>query len=185
MGSMSTDASPYGDGLPPMSAHQSMSARTSRSNSLIRPGTGVEDNRRSMSALDFANGRVNFNGNDFRGPSALANNIPHDMNAYGHQQGQNSGPVSGNANHYGYDHAVGHSEMTQNNMPVKSEDTNPASYSRPTLPNVDGMSNAQDNNIRWNGTFNGDHQDNFLMTSSMASGPNPGKTSVVLTASTF
>ncbi|KAF2019407.1 hypothetical protein BU24DRAFT_406076 [Aaosphaeria arxii CBS 175.79] len=176
---MGSDPTAYNDNLPPMSAHQqSMSARTSRSNSLIRPGSGVEENRRSMSALEFGNPRVNYNGNDYRGASGLSNNISaHDLNSYGAQQGQNPANVSGGPNHYNYDAGVNHPEMTQNNMPVKSEDANPTSYPRPTLPNVDGISNPQDSPLRWNGSFNGEHQDNFLMTSSMASGPIPGKTS--------
>jgi hypothetical protein len=134
-----------------------------------------------MSALDFANGRVNFNGNDYRGAPGIASNLSHDMNSYGAQQNQNLGPVAGNANHYNYDHAVSHPEMTQSSLAVKSEDGNAASYGRPTLPNVDGMSH--ENALRWNGSFNGDHQDNFLMTS--ASGPIPGKTSGILTVNNF
>jgi len=186
MASMQGDGSGYSENLPPMTAHQSLSARTSRSNSLIRPSSGVEDNRRSMSALDFANGRVNFNGNDFRGASGLSNNLSHDLHSYGAQQNPNSGVVSGNTNHYGYEHAASHPEIVQNNMSIKTEDTNAAAYGRPTLPNVDGMPNAQDSSVRWNGSFNGDHQDNFLMTSSMASGPIPGKTSSgILTVNNF
>jgi hypothetical protein len=172
MAPMQSDGHAYGDGLPPMPTHQSMSARTSRSNSLIRPGSGVEENRRSMSALDTANGRVNFNGYDFRGSSGLSNNMTHDMSSYSTQQSQNSGAVGGSANQYNYE---------PNAMPVKSEDSTPGSYGRPTLPNVDGMSNAQG----WNGSFNTDQQDNYLMTSSMASGPIPGKTSGVLTVNNF
>jgi hypothetical protein len=125
-----------------------------------------------MSALDTANGRVNFNGYDFRGSSGLSNNMTHDMSSYSTQQSQNSGAVGGSANQYNYE---------PNAMPVKSEDSTPGSYGRPTLPNVDGMSNAQG----WNGSFNTDQQDNYLMTSSMASGPIPGKTSGVLTVNNF
>ncbi|ORY03657.1 hypothetical protein BCR34DRAFT_69025 [Clohesyomyces aquaticus] len=162
-----TETSAYGDGLPPMPA-QSMSARTSRSNSLIRPGTGIEENRRSMSALEFANGRVNFNnGNDFR-PSNLQNNMSQELNSYASQQPQNHGQGA-TSNPYGYDQGVSNAEMTQNNMPVKTEGAGAATYQRPTLPNVDGMSNGQDNGMRWNGTFNGENPDNFLVNSSMTS----------------
>ncbi|KAF2261514.1 hypothetical protein CC78DRAFT_470154 [Lojkania enalia] len=171
MSSMSNDPSAYADGLPPMSA-QSLSARTSRSNSLIRPGSGVEENRRSLSALDFgSNGRA-FNSNDFRNPSGLPNGMSQEMSSYGSQQNQNSGAMPGAANHYSYD---------QNNMPVKSEDANAASYGRPTLPNVDSLSTTQDNTLRWNGSFNGESQDNFLINSSMASGPNSSRIGNVLT----
>ncbi|KAF2113431.1 fungal-specific transcription factor domain-containing protein [Lophiotrema nucula] len=172
MTSMATDPSAYADGVPPMSA-QSMSARTSRSNSLIRPGTGVEENRRSLSALDFgSNGRVNFNSGDFRAPGAVPNGLSHDLSSYGAQHNQNSGAGTNGANPYNYDHATGHPDMGQNNMPVKSEDTNASSYARPTLPNVEGLSNPQDSTLRWNSSFGGDHsQDNFLMNPSMASGP--------------
>lgn len=177
MSSIAADG--YPDGLPSMNTHQSMSARTSRSNSLIRPGTGVEENRRSMSALELGNNRLNFN--DYR----PANNLPHDLNSYGSQQNQTSTAVTSAPNQYSYDNSMAHPEMTQSGMPVKSEDTSSATYGRPTLPNVDGLSNGQDNSVRWNGSFNGEPQDNFLMTSSMASGPHPGKAAGVLTVNTF
>jgi hypothetical protein len=177
MGTMQTDGNSYDGGLPSMNAHQSMSARTSRSNSLIRPGTGVEEQRK-MSAVDFANGRVNFGGGDFRGGSGLSNNISHELHGYGGQQNQNSSAVSAHPNPYPYDHGAAHQDMSQNNMPIKSEDTSQGSYGR-TLPNIDGMSSAQDASFRWNG----DQPDNYMMTS--ASGPIPGKTSGVLTANNF
>lgn len=177
MGAMQTDA--YGDGLPPMSAHQSMSARTSRSNSLIRPGSGVEENRRSMSALDMAHNRINFN--DFRGPNGMPNNMSHDMNQYANQQSQ---PPTGQP-HYSYDGAM-NPEIAQNNMSVKQEESDSASYGRPTLPNVDGLANGSDHSARWNGSYNGQAQENFLMNPSMASGPhNPGKAGGVLTVNNF
>ena len=68
----------FNDSLPSLANHhQTMSARTSRSNSLMRPSSGVEDSahRRSMSAMDFANNRMNFN--DYRPdgvPMAMRNN---------------------------------------------------------------------------------------------------------------
>ncbi|KAF2636913.1 hypothetical protein P280DRAFT_521819 [Massarina eburnea CBS 473.64] len=165
MTAMAPDA--YGDGLPSMTGPQSMSARTSRSNSLIRPGSGVEENRRSMSALELSNNRINFN--DFRG----SNGMHHDMNAYGGQQ--NHAPTNSNgAYQNSYENAMSHSEMGQNNMPIKTEDPGSGNYGR-TLPNVEGLQNGQDNSVRWNGAFNGEPQDNFLMGSSMASGPHPGK----------
>ena len=183
MSSMPNDNSIYGDGIRSMPAHQSMSARTSRSNSLIRPGSGVEENRRSMSALEFANNRANFNGNEFRGANGLPSNLSHDMNAYGTQQNQTSAAAPIVANHYGYVHATGHSEMPQNI--IKSEDANSSAYGRPTLPNVEGMSATQDNSLRWNSSFNGENQDNFIMNSSMASGPHPAKAPGVLTVNHF
>ncbi|KAF2475698.1 uncharacterized protein BDR25DRAFT_310191 [Lindgomyces ingoldianus] len=180
MAPMPTETSGYGDGLPPMSA-QSMSARTSRSNSLIRPGSGIEENRRSISTLEFPNGRVNFNGNDFRGPTSIQNNLSHDLSTYASQQNQSSSAVSRTTNPYGYDHAVANPELTHGNMPVKTENSSSGSYQRPTLPNVEGMTNAQDNGLRWSGSFNTEPQDNFLVTSSMASGPNPDNPTDVLT----
>ncbi|CAI6337106.1 unnamed protein product [Periconia digitata] len=163
---MPTDA--YGDGLPSMNSHQSMSARTSRSNSLIRPGSGLEDNRRSMSALELSNNnRMNFN--DFRGANGIPNHMTHDVNSYGSQQNHSPASASNGAYQNGYDGAMSHSEMAQNNMPIKSEESNSNAYGRPTLPNVDGISNGQDSSVRWSGPFNGEPQDNFLMSSSMAS----------------
>jgi hypothetical protein len=183
MSSMPNDSSIYGEGIRSMPTHQSMSARTSRSNSLIRPGSGVEENRRSLSALEFANSRANFNNNEFRGSNGLPSNLSHDMNAYAPQQNQTSAAAPNTANHYSYGHAAGHSEMPQNN--IKSEDTNSAAYGRPTLPNVDGMSTTPDNSLRWNSSFNGENQDNFIMNSSMASGPHSAKAPGVLTVNHF
>jgi len=165
----------YNNGLPSMNAHQSMSARTSRSNSLIRPGSGVEENRRSLSALEMGSNRMSFN--DYR-PNGM---LSHDINSYGNQQSQPPTSVTSAQSHYSYDNAMGHQDMTPTSMPVKSEDSSSASYGRPTLPNVDGFANGQDHTVRWNGSFNGEPQDNFLMNSSMASGPHPGKPAGVLT----
>jgi hypothetical protein len=181
MSSMPTDA--YGDGLPSMNAPQSMSARTSRSNSLIRPGSGVEENRRSMSALELSNNRLNFN--DYRAANGLPNNLSHDMSGYGNQQSQ--GPaVTSAPNQYSYETAMAQNDMAQNNMPIKSENGNSAPYARPTLPNMDGLSNGQDNSGRWNNSYNNEPQSDFLMNSSMASGPpHPGKATGVLTVNDF
>lgn len=180
MTSMPTDA--YGDGLPAMNGPQSMSARTSRSNSLIRPGSGVEENRRSMSALELSNNRLNFN--DYRAANGLPSNMTHDLGGYGAQQNQPPAVTSA-PNQYSYDGTLAHSDMAQNSMPMKSED-NSAPYGRPTLPNMNGLSNGQDSAARWNGSFNDEPQNNFLMNSSMASGPtHPGKASGVLTVNDF
>lgn len=143
-----------------------MSARTSRSNSLIRPGSGVEENRRSMSALDYANpGRMNFN--DFR-PDGVSNGFPPQQQAN----------TSDAGNHYSYDHATNNA-MAQNGLPVKSEAGDAGSYGVSSLPNVDGMSNGQDGSLWRNGTFNGD---SHLMNSSTAGGPYQPKPAGVLTA---
>ncbi|KAF1980219.1 hypothetical protein BU23DRAFT_4708 [Bimuria novae-zelandiae CBS 107.79] len=168
MAPMQTDG--YADGLPPMNAHQSMSARTSRSNSLIRPASGVEENRRSMSALDMGHPRLNFN--DFRATNGMANNMSHDMSPYGNQQSQPTSAVTNGQPHYSYDSAMGHQDIPSTSMPIKQEDAESASYGRPTLPNVNGLANGQDHSGRWNGSYsgNGDGQsqaDNFLMNSSM------------------
>ncbi|KAL1592361.1 hypothetical protein SLS60_011440 [Paraconiothyrium brasiliense] len=185
MASMQSDG--YGDGLPPMNAHQSMSARTSRSNSLIRPGSGVEENRRSMSALDMGHARLNFN--DFRPTNGMTNNMSHDMSPYGNQQSQPATAVTNGQPHYSYDSAMGHQEITPTSMSVKQEDADPASYGRPNLPSVNGLANGQDRSAHWNGSFNangdGQSQDNFLMNSSMASGPHPTKAGGVLTVNNF
>ena len=185
MSSLPTDSSLYGEGLRSVSAHQSMSARTSRSNSIIRPGSGVEENRRSLSALEFANNRINFSGNDFRGSNGLPSNLSHDMSSYASQQNQTSATTTTTGNHYSYNHTNSHSEMPQNGLPIKSEDTASTSYGRSTLPNTDGISTNQDNSLRWSNSFNAEPQDNFLMNSSMASGPHPSKTPGVLTVNNF
>lgn len=165
-------ADQFGNELPSMAnhqSHQSMSARTSRSNSLIRPGSGMDENRRSMSGMDFASSRVNFN--DFR-----PNGVP---NGYGTQQDQNG---SGANNHYNYDQAAANSAMAQNGLPIKSEGADTASYGDSNLSNVDGISNGQDNSLWRNGTFNGDS--NF-MNNSTAGPPYQPKAGGVLTVPTI
>jgi hypothetical protein len=160
----------FNDSLPSIANHQSMSARTSRSNSLIRPGSGMDENRRSMSALEFQNQRMNFN--DFR-PDALSND-------YAAQQNQNASAVPGGNNHYSYEHpqANNNNGMASNGMPVKTEGQDPTSYGVQSLPNVEGLSNGQDSSLWRNGTFNGD---SHLMTSSTAGGPYQTKAAGVLT----
>ncbi|CAN9179782.1 hypothetical protein AA0119_g4961 [Alternaria tenuissima] len=143
----------FNDSLPSLANHhQTMSARTSRSNSLMRPSSGVEDSahRRSMSAMDFANNRMNFN--DYR-----PDGVP---NGYAQQQQQQPQPTANGSDpnsHYNYDHASTNGSMAQNGMTVKSEAADPASYGGvSTLPNVDGMPNGQDGSLWRNGSFNGD-----------------------------
>jgi hypothetical protein len=170
---ISSEPAPYNEAL------RSLSARTSRSNSVIRPATGVEEHRRSMSGLDFASGRPNFEGNDYR-----TSNLSHGMSSYASQQNQPSTQVSSSTNHYGYESSMGNPELTQN-IPVKSEPNATAAYGRPSLPNVDGLNGAHETGLRWNGAFQTDSQDNFLMQSSMASGPTPLEISGILTAGTL
>ncbi|KAF1913243.1 fungal-specific transcription factor domain-containing protein [Ampelomyces quisqualis] len=155
----------FSDSLPSIANHQSMSARTSRSNSLIRPGSGMDnENRRSMSALEFNNQRMNFN--DFR-PDALSND-------YAAQQNQNASAVSGSNNHYNYEHpAANNNALANNGMPVKTEGPDATAYGVQPLPNVDGLSNGQDSSLWRNGTFNGD---SHLMTSSTTSDDTPNDT---------
>jgi hypothetical protein len=159
----------FNDNLPSIANHQSMSARTSRSNSLIRPGSGMDENRRSMSALEFQNQRMNFN--DFR-PDSLAND-------YAAQQNQNASAAAGANNHYNYEHpGANNNGMSNNGMPVKSEGQDATGYGVQSLPNVEGLSNGQDNSLWRSGTFSGD---SHLMTSSTAGGPYQTKSAAVLT----
>jgi hypothetical protein len=161
----------FNDPLPSIANHQSMSARTSRSNSLIRPGTGADENRRSMTALEFQNSRMNFN--EYR-PEAMAND-------YAAQQNQNSSNVTGASNHYNYDHSgATNNTLAQNGITVKTEGTDTASYGVPSLQNMDGMSNGQEGSLWRNGTFNGD---SHLLNSSTAGGPYQPKPTGVLTGS--
>jgi hypothetical protein len=161
----------FNDSLPSIANHQSMSARTSRSNSLIRPGSGLDnENRRSMSQLEFQNRGLNFN--DFR-PDAMSNE-------YAAQQNQNASAVNGN-NHYNYEHpaaAAANNAMSSNGMPVKTEGADSSNYGVQQLPNVEGLSNGQDSSLWRNGTFNGD---SHLMTSSTAGGPYQKQNPSVLT----
>ncbi|OAL03465.1 hypothetical protein IQ06DRAFT_107781 [Phaeosphaeriaceae sp. SRC1lsM3a] len=155
----------FNDNLPSIANHQSMSARTSRSNSLIRPGSGMDENRRSMSALEFQRqGGMNFN--DFR-PDGLSGD-------YAAQQNQNAPAVPGSNNHYSYEHpSNSNNAMPNNGMPGKTEGGDAANYGVQQLPNVEGLSNGQDSSLWRNGTFNGD---SHLMTSSTTSDDTPNDT---------
>ena len=157
-------ANGFADNLPSLANHQSMSARTSRSNSLMRPGTGVEENshRRSMSAMEFANARINFN--DYQ-----QNGVPNGYAQQQHQQQQPQNTSNGSdpSSHYSYDHASTNGSMAQNGMTVKTEASDPASYGASTLPNVEGMPNGQDGSMWRNGSFNGDMNN----SNSTAGGP--------------
>lgn len=166
-------ANGFADNLPSLANHQSMSARTSRSNSLMRPSSGVEDSahRRSMSAMDFANARMNFN--DYR-PDGVPNGYPQQQQQQQQsqqqqqQQQQPQPPTNGsdpNA-HYNSEHASTNGSMAQNGLTVKTEGTDPTSYGVSSLPNVDGMTNGQDGSLWRNGSFNGD-----MNNSSTAGGP--------------
>ncbi|KAF2877489.1 hypothetical protein BDV95DRAFT_644746 [Massariosphaeria phaeospora] len=166
---MPTDSTAFADGLPPPLSNP-MSARTSRSNSIIRPGTGVDESRRN-SHLEFANNRISFNGNEYRGANGLPSAMPNDLNSYGAQHGQNSTGVSSNANQYNYGQAGAHADMSQTSIPIKTEEANSPSYGRPTQLDVGVSSSTSDNTVRWSGTYT-EPQENFL---SMASGPHPGK----------
>ncbi|KAF2196503.1 hypothetical protein GQ43DRAFT_254403 [Delitschia confertaspora ATCC 74209] len=150
----------------------SMSARTSRSNSLIRPSVSQMDNmnRRSMSALEFANASANLDGNNYRS-SAFQTNLPHGLNTYTSQQGQSSAQVSTSANPYSYEHAIGNHGLSQSG-PVKAENNTPTTYGRPTQ-NGDGMNGAQENDLKWNGSFTPGSHDNYLIQSSMTSNDHP------------
>ncbi|KAH6611929.1 fungal-specific transcription factor domain-containing protein [Boeremia exigua] len=153
-------ANGYGGDLPSIADQHSMSARTSRSNSLInRPGSGVEENRRSMSALDtYGQARLNFN--DYR-PNAMSNAQQQQ------QQQQNNAAAADQANHFSYNHPAVNNDMAQNNMPVKSEGGDPTPYGVTSMPNVDGISNGQDSSMwRNGGAFNG--ESHFTNGSSMA-----------------
>jgi len=190
MGGVTADGMSYTDGLPTNALHQSLSTRTSRSNSLIRPGTGVDDGRRSIPGLDFAAGHHRGNSNvtanvshdlhsygTQQNPNTEAVVVKNELNSYGATQGQNGRTATSNTNGYGYDQAANHSDMTQSTQPGRSTDTTASSFGRPSQPNGDGLANGQENSMRWNNTFNGGDQPNFMMATSMASGPPPGNTS--------
>lgn len=161
----------FGDNLPSLANHQSMSARTSRSNSLMRPGSGVEESnhRRSMSAMEFANANARMNFNDYR-PDGVPNGYAPQQQQQQQQPQAASNGSDPNA-HYNYDHAPTNGAMAQNGIAVKSESSDPASYGVSSLPNVDGMANGQDGALWRNGSFSGD-----MNNSSTAGGPTFPKT---------
>ncbi|KAF2489287.1 hypothetical protein BU16DRAFT_598185 [Lophium mytilinum] len=189
---------PYSDGtygnaltgLPSMPSEQSysdnlasMSARTSRSNSLIRPGTGVEDNRRSLSGIDFQNGRVGYDGSTDYRTSNLSGNLAN-LHAYNTQPGQSAGQMPNNPNAFNYAPASS-ADMAQN-MIAKTESPNSMYGGRPSLPNIDGLANGQEHDAKWGNQFHQEAQDGgFMLSSSMASGPNPANADTNLTVNQF
>lgn len=147
-----------------------------------------------MSALDtYGQARLNFN--DYR-PNAMTN-AAHDANSFAaqqqqhqqqqQQQQQNNAAAADSANHFNnYSQAAVNNDMAQNNMPVKSEGGDSASYGVTSMPAVDGMPNGQDSSMwRNGGAFNGvngvNGESHFTNGSSMAGGPNQHKATGVLT----
>jgi len=119
-----------------------------------------------MSALEFANARMNFN--DFRPEGA--------PNGYA-QQNQTPTNVSDAGRHFAFEHGSGGGGMAQN-QPIKTEGLEASSYAVSSLPGVDGISNAQDGSLWRNGSFNSEPH---LMNSSTAGGPYQPKSAGVLT----
>lgn len=176
MPSMPSEQSSYSDNL------ASMSARTSRSNSLIRPGTGVEDNRRSLSGLEFATGRVGYDGTtDFR-TSNLSGNLAHNLHAYNTQPGQAPGQLQNSSNAFNYAPASS-ADMAQS-LSAKADEPNSMYGGRPSLPNLDGLANGQEHD-KWGNSFHPETQDGFMLSSSMASGPTPAQADTDLTITQF
>jgi hypothetical protein len=64
--------------------------------------------------------------------------------------------------------------MTQN-LQAKTEEPNSMYGGRPSLPNLDGLANGQEQDVKWGNSFHPEAQDGFMISSSMASGPNPAK----------
>jgi hypothetical protein len=145
---------------------QSLSARTSRSNSLIRPP--LHENRRSMSNLDLsAANRANFDAaGDFRVPTSMAGTVNHGVASFASPQHQTSQVQ----NSFGYNPTATQSELN-GDFAVKSESANVTHFVRGGGGNLQGLSHGQDDALSWPTSFNAPGQEAFLPSNSSSAPP--------------
>ncbi|GME47064.1 Zinc finger protein zas1 [Neofusicoccum parvum] len=160
----------YAESLP------SMSARTSRANSLMQPQTngvnginGINDpQRRSISHIDLLNNRMSFDANahDFR----ANNNVP------GSVAGQMPGGYSMNhpdqLNHQFNNYQAVSGANMHSNIAMKADDHNTAMFNRNGMTDMNNTQNGQGNGMGWDNPYhqNG-QQDAFGISTSMAQDP--------------
>lgn len=160
----------YAESLP------SMSARTSRANSLMQPQTngvnginGINDpQRRSISHIDLLNNRMSFDANahDFR----ANNNVP------GSVAGQMPGGYTMNhpdqLNHQFSNYQAVSGANMHSNMAMKADDHNTAMFNRNGMTDMNNTQNGQGNGMGWDNPYhqNG-QQDAFGISTSMAQDP--------------
>ncbi|KAJ9635825.1 hypothetical protein H2201_000182 [Coniosporium apollinis] len=188
-----TTSTAYSDGtfanaftsLPPLTASSntyveplpSMSTRTSRSNSLMRPGTGVgNENRRSMSDMNIAGRNIFDLGPEYR-PATTLGDISQGMSAYGMTQAQSAGHIS---QPFAYN-ASGTGSDLHSSLGLKSEDSNPLLYGRPSIAGTGTLQEGQGNALQWPSPFQTNVQDGFMAPTSMSAGPGTTKAASTLT----
>lgn len=125
---------------------QSMSARTSRSNSLIRPG--LDEGRRSMSNLELgAAARTNFGiGSDYK-PQGLGGMANQGVATFAPQH-----QTSQVQNSFGYTPPASQIELNSN-IVLKSENANASPYLRGGSGQLQGLSSPH-NGLNWPNSFN-------------------------------
>ncbi|KAF2455099.1 fungal-specific transcription factor domain-containing protein [Lineolata rhizophorae] len=172
IGNVSAPSSAYGDGSPVNglagvglpSEHAvlpgqlaSSSARSSRSNSLMRPAGSGKENRRSlpnMSALTS----VGLGGFDeSRAVSAAASGgMPQPMQAFHTPHGL--------AQHnFAYQNPAVNGTDMSHGPSVKSEQHDMLYYGRPPMQNLEGVHGGPGENVEWGDSFQSDGQDGFMM----------------------
>lgn len=159
-GTMSTEQSQFADNV------ASLSARSSRSNSVIRHTAATADQRRSMSALEFQNSQksgFDANQGQYRTPTTMANSIGSGMQSYSQHVSQ--APSMQNA--YGYTAASTQADP-HGNLIAKSEGPAPV-YSRESLSNIEGLSNGQEHSP-WQTPFGANSQDGYRFHSALSNG---------------
>ncbi|KAF2275602.1 uncharacterized protein EI97DRAFT_65143 [Westerdykella ornata] len=125
-----------------MTAPQSLSARSSRSNSLFQPGPGAKDNRRSFPGFPLTNG------SGVRPGVALGNHpLSNDVSPFA-----TPGNAASGGGTFGYDSAsINQPDLSQSAVP-------PASESLPAFSRVDAGPTFADRVNQW--PFGADHQSN-------------------------
>ncbi|KKY16180.1 putative c2h2 transcription factor [Diplodia seriata] len=175
----------YAESLP------SMSARTSRANSLMQPQSngvngvnGIHDpQRRSISHIDLINNnRMSFDANahDFRAnnnvPGSLAGQMPsYTMN--------HSDQLNHQFNNY---QAVSGANM-HSNMAMKADDNNTAMFNRNGMTDMNNTQNGQGNGMGWdnNPYHQNGQQDAFGISTSIAQDPVAIKAETDMNQNTF
>ncbi|KAF2762975.1 hypothetical protein EJ05DRAFT_516422 [Pseudovirgaria hyperparasitica] len=112
---------PIANGQPGYNGMDSLSARTSRSNSLIRPTDSLNDTRRNMPGMEMSNSRGHYD--DFRGAGAMGSNMGHPSSGY-------ATPQSSTQVHQPYGLNQKPSSAELRGVAVKSESSSPAHYNR-------------------------------------------------------
>lgn len=159
----------YAESLP------SMSARTSRANSLMQPQSngvngvnGMPDHRRSISHIDLLNNnRMSFDANahDFRANNNVPGSLAGQMPSYTMNH-------SDQLNHQFSNYQAVSGANMHSNMAMKADDHNTAMFNRNGMTDMNNTQNSQGNGMGWDNPYhqNG-QQDAYGISTSISQDP--------------